>query len=69
MESIKNKNKMTFILCCECEGLIPTKRILFQGVFAEEEIICGACIKKNNGQNTYQFWKSIFDEPIDFKKD
>lgn len=47
-----------FIKCSDCNKSIPKKRVLFAEF---EDIICGECVKKAYGNNSYDFWKNEID--------
>jgi len=49
------------ILCCECSREIPGNRIVRIGL-KNENIICGSCIKENQGDVSYNFIKGLVDE-------
>jgi hypothetical protein len=54
---------MIYINCCKCEYPIKAERVLFK-FKKNEEIICGSCIKKEQGEDYYNMWRDIVNSGI-----
>ena len=48
-----------FIKCFSCDVNIPVANIPFFKPYPDSDIVCGMCIKKEYGEKSYDFFKSM----------
>ena len=60
-ESWKNRE---FVNCYKCNRGIPKKRCLIINSFGED-IICGICIRKEQGETSFQFFKKLTEDTLE----